>query len=98
MSKFNLRELTPYLRRLQSQVGKLRLGENFQPSFQETVTIPAGESLLIKNRLQVVPAKRLIVRQSSYFISDGDTWSEDYVSLKNDDSSDAIVTVIFYAY
>lgn len=94
----NIGFLTPYLRRLQDEVSKLRFGENFQPSFEWEGTILAGETQLIKNPLNFPPKRRIIMRQSSSLICDGDTWTSSYVSLENEDVVDATVLVVFYGY
>lgn len=93
---FNSRELSPWVRKLQAELGRLRFNGNFEPSFEKTVTIPASKGVLIPNPLDKAPARRIIFRSTSALISDGETWNADYVSLINQDSVDAVVTVTFY--
>lgn len=83
-------------RHLSTGLRRLRFVDNFQ-SFQVAVEILNGEEISIRNRLQEVPEKRIIVRQSGNgLVTDGDTtWTKELVYLKNHGPDDVTVTVIF---
>ena len=85
---FTLRDLANVLRSLSFE-------DNFD-AFVETVTILAGTELAIRNKLSVVPTKRIILRSKSELIVDGVTeWTASHVYLKNLDIADQTVTVAF---
>ena len=88
-------ELKKILRDLQLGLTRLTLEDNFE-SFKVNVSIPATSEVAIRNRLDVIPSERIILRSDSSTVVDGDTtWNENYVFLKNTGASAANVTVIF---
>ena len=75
---------------------KLSFGDNFE-SFQTNVTISATSESKIKNQLQFVPSKYIIVSQTGNgLITKGSTeWSTDNLYLYNNGAVSVTVTVIF---
>lgn len=82
---------------IQRVLGQINFDDNFQGWIERDLVIPSGESVSIPNRLKPdVPRYRVILRATQSRISDGTvSWDERNVYLRNDDSSDAIVTVAF---
>lgn len=59
-----------------------------------TATIPANETLRVPHRLQLVPKYRIILKQvGGGVIEDGD-FTKNYIELKNNGGTDAVVTII----
>lgn len=97
VAKFLRIDLTKTLRELTNGLTKLSLSDNFE-GFIEEVTVPASSELAIRNAMRngVIPSYRVFIRGASSTIEDGDTeWTKDFVYLKNTDSSDKTVTVLF---
>ena len=76
----------------------ITFGDNFK-SFQTTdLNVAANTEEKIRNELNVIPTKMLIVKQTgNALVTAGDTeWDSNYVYIKNHDGSNsATVTVIF---
>ena len=89
-------DLTSTLRDLSQGLRQLNLEDNFE-SFEVSTTILAGQEVQIPNRLQVVPTRRIIVRQSGNgLITDGAAaWNAQFVTLKNNGASSVTCTVVF---
>ena len=88
-------EISALVRDLNVGLTKLNFTDNFD-SFKWSGTIGASETSYIKNLLTTSPEGRIIVRSNSHEIVDGDRWDASTVSLKNDGTTSASVTVIFY--
>lgn len=99
--KFGLDRITSLTRLVKElSVGliKLSFSDNFE-SFEETVSIPATTTAKIRNKLQVIPTKRVIVKQNlEGAISDSTTtWSKDFVYLTNHHATNTVIlTVVFF--
>lgn len=92
-------DMTKIIRELQVGLTRLKFTDNFE-SFKTTVNIPAGAEVSIRNELRsgLVPTERIILRggTGTEDVVDGDsTWNNNFVYLKNNGASTAIVTVLF---
>ena len=69
--------------------------ENMNGQVIENITIPAGQSARIGHSLKMTPKYRIILRQNGggAIIDGDDTWTDKYISLKNDGGTDAILSV-----
>lgn len=99
ISRYLSQELASAVRSLNYGLTRLTFGDNFE-SFEESVTIAAGEELAIRNRLPggAIPSRRLVVRggNGSQDVTDGDNeWTRNYVYLKNNGASQVTLTVLF---
>ena len=93
----SIRKLTNLIRELSVGLTKLDFMDNFE-AFEVEVTIPPATVLEIRNELDFIPSKRIIVKQDDEAaISDSSTaWTLDFVYLENHDANNTvIVTVIF---
>ena len=90
------RALTLSLKELQTGLQNLSFQDNFD-SFEVTVTISGGDlNFRVQNRLDVIPAKRIIVRSNSNQVIDGTSkWTQEYLYLGNPGLTDAEITVVF---
>lgn len=98
MSIETSKDLKSLIRNITNSLKSLTFSNNFK-SFEETVTIPASTELQISNKLTTKPDKYIIVRKSNAaIVADGPTqWSNDFIYLKNYDSTDSTtITVIFF--
>jgi len=96
--RFHFTTITRLIKELTNGLVKLNFGDNFD-SFETTVTINASSVLAIRNELDVIPTKKIIVRQDlEAVISDSTTaWTTDFVQLENHNSSNNVtLTVIFF--
>lgn len=94
--KYLSQELSGSLRDLKGGLTKLTFAENFE-SFEATAIIAAGATVEIRNQLRgnIIPTKRLILRQSGGgLITDG-AWDVNYLRLVNTGASSATITVVF---
>ena len=91
-----LRDLALVVRELANGLQNLDFSNNFN-SFQTTVTIPATSEAEIRNELNFIPEKYMIVNQTGNgLITKGTTdWSTDYVYLYNNGAVSVTATIIF---
>lgn len=90
-------DLIYILRELTNGLTKLSLNDNFE-SFESDVSIAAGQELEIRNELDAIPSKWIIINNSgnSYLIEKGTTeWTLDFVYLMNNGGSTASATILF---
>lgn len=77
----------------------LSLEDNFSSYKIEDLALPANTETKIRNGLDHLPTKYIIVKQTgNALITAGDTvWTNDFLYLKNHDASNsATITVIFF--
>ena len=88
-------EVSANFREITTVLNNLDLVDNFN-SFEVEITIPATSELQIRNELQVIPGRWILVRRNQNSIVDGDTpWTINYVYLKNTAATTATAKVIF---
>lgn len=93
-----LTDITKLVKELGVVLKDLTFLDNFTSFQKKDVTIAANTEEKIRNELNVIPTKMLIVKQTgNALVTAGDTsWDSNYVYVKNHDSSNsATVTIIF---
>ena len=93
----NLKDLREVIKELAVGLLKLDLVENTE-SFEVDITISATSEIQIRNELQFVPSKYIIVSQTGNGLvtkSSTSTWDSNYLYLYNNGASSVTVTVIF---
>lgn len=98
--KFNLERLEDIInltRQLAVGLRDLTFGDNFK-SFESTVVIPGTSEYKIRNQLNSIPTKSIIVSQEGNgLITKGTTtWDINNVYLYNNGSVTVTLTVIFF--
>jgi len=100
MAKFRIetfKKIAPLIKELATGLRDLTFGDNFT-SFEYTTTISANTEEKIRNTLTIKPTKYMIVHQiGNALVTAGSTeWDDNYLYLKNHDSTNsATVTVTF---
>lgn len=92
---FNIKNL---IKELSTGLRRLDFTNNFQ-TFTVTETISANTEVKIRNQLSSIPVDMLITKQTgNALVTAGDTaWTEDYIYIKNHDSTNsATVRIIFF--
>lgn len=90
-------ELKQLLKELGTGLNRLDLVHNFE-SFEVEVTIAANTEDKVRNQLDFIPSRMMIVKQTgNALVTAGDTaWTSNYLYLKNHDSTNsATVKVVF---
>lgn len=93
----NVREVAKLVRELAAGLLKLDLVENFE-SFETTLVIPATSDLEVRNELNFIPTKYIIVSQEGNGLitkKTGTDWTNDFIYLTNNGSVEVTVKVIF---
>ena len=98
--KFNIeriKDIVNLSRQLAVGLRDLTFGDNFK-SFETTLVISATSEIRVRNTLNLMPTKYIIVSQSGDgLITKGSTeWTSDYLYLYNNGSVDVTITVIFF--
>jgi len=98
--KFNLERIEDIInltRQLAVGLRDLSFSDNFK-SFEESVTIPSSSEARIRNTLNFIPSKYIIVSQEGDgVITKGTTtWDSDHLYLYNNGSVSITITVIFF--
>lgn len=71
--------------------------DNWAAQVVSDVLVPASSEIKISHNLKAVPLYRIILRQTSAnaLITDGlDSWTDKYITLKNQGAADTIITVM----
>jgi len=94
------RDLKDLIKKLSTGLKKLDFEENIQ-CFKATVTIKAGATLSITNKLTFIPSQYIITSQNkSGQITRSDNpntkWTKDSLFLENHGSHDIDCTVLFF--
>lgn len=97
MGRYLTVELAMAIRELRQGLTLLNFNDNFKSFTVENLSIDAGETVKIRNLLAPqTPSARVVLRSNLSTICDGETWDQDFVSLKNTHATDtATVTVVF---
>jgi hypothetical protein len=92
----NLSKLKELLVELATGMQRLDLNNNFE-GFQEDTTILAMNELKIRNKLQYIPTKYIIIDQEGgSLVTRGSTpWTKDFLYMENHGSADVTVSIFF---
>lgn len=90
---FNLRQL---IRHLSAGLRRLDLVQNFE-SFEVTLVIPASSELKLRNQLNFIPSRSILVRQTGNgLVTQGTTpWTKDFLYMMNHGAEQVTATYIF---
>lgn len=96
--KFNLdgiKELRILIQELSNGLFKLQLRNNFE-GFEVTETIAANTEVKIRNKMNFIPSRYLIVdKDGGEAVARGSTtWTSDYLYIKNYDATNAVVVTV----
>jgi len=92
---FNHENIRNLMRELSNGLSKLTFRDNFQ-GFETEITIPAASVKQIRNEVDFIPSKRIIVRQDvEAAISDSTTeWTSDFVFLENHNATNQVILTV----
>ena len=97
--KFNLTSsinLVDLAKKLSVGLTKLSIEDNMENFKVTGVSIPAGDTVSIRNELRFIPTQYIITSQEgNALITKTGTWTNEFVYLINNGSSDVTITVIF---
>ena len=101
MAKFRIETLSNIAnltKELATGLRNITFSDNFTAFEESDLTIAANTEAKIRNKLTIKPTKYIIIYQTgNALVTAGDTaWSDDFLYLKNHDSSNsATVSVLF---
>jgi hypothetical protein len=101
MAKFRtavLNELTKLVKELGVVLKDLTFTDNFTNFETVDLALPANTETKIRNEMNIVPTKMLIVKQTgNALITAGDTaWDSNFLYIKNHDASNAATATIIF--
>lgn len=89
----NVYELRQLIKHLSSGLRRLTLSDNFQGT-EIQILIPAGSELKVRNPLQFVPNRYIIVSQTGNSnIVKSNTWTSDFLYFTNHGIEDSNATI-----
>jgi hypothetical protein len=89
-----LKDIKRIVKELSVGLRNLTFADNFT-SFEVDVTIGNGSTIIVRNQLDVIPTRYLIVsNDGDGTISKGSPWDLNYISFKNNGSIEADVKII----
>lgn len=95
VKSFIQKDLASCFKDLFTGLKRLNFEDNFE-SFTADVNIQAGETVTIENKLSSPVSKFLTVRQKGNgLLTDGDVWTSERVSVKNNGAVTVSATIIF---
>lgn len=91
-----LNDLKSLVKELAQGLRKLNFSDNWE-SFEKDIEIDATSSIEIRNELQFIPSRYIVVDQTGNGLITRHTtaWSSDYLYLYNNGSVSVTATVIF---
>lgn len=100
MAKFNIeriKDIVNLTRQLAVNLRDLTFTDNFK-GFEETVTIPATSEIQIRNSLNFIPTRYIIVSQEGNGLVTKSTteWTTNFIYLYNNGASSVTIKVQFF--
>lgn len=96
--KFNIESLSDLgqlVKELAIGLRNITFADNFK-GFEKTVTISATSETQIRNELQNIPTKYIIVSQTGNgLVIKSNTWTKDFLYLTNNGAEEVTITIIF---
>lgn len=92
-----LADLRQLLKELSTGLNRLDFNENFI-GFEKTVTLAAGETLKIRNELQLIPTKMLVLKQTGNGLLTAGTaipWNLSHLYVINNGAVSVTATILF---
>lgn len=76
--------------------GRLNFKDNFNSFLAENITIAAGATAIIENKMNVIPTERYIVRQTGNGVITDGVWDLNQLRLVNQGATSVTINVRFF--